>query len=89
MTRTGIMAGTGMGRICTSSYLSLYLIEKVRNSPYPYPYSVNVEIFRQNGEGFGQYPRGRVYLPSIGRRIGLEMSKKPYMWVPADKTLIR
>jgi len=49
MVGTGIMVG-----ICTSSYL----IEKVENSPYPYPYPVNAGIPRQNGDEFGQYPRG-------------------------------
>ena len=56
MTVTNIMAG-----ICTSSYP----IEKVGDSPYSYPYPVNAGIPRQNGDGFGQYPRGRVYLPSL------------------------
>ena len=56
------MAGTGiMAGICTSPYL----VEKVRDSPYPYPYSFNTGIPRQNGNEFGQYPRGRVYLPSL------------------------
>jgi len=54
-----------MAGICTSPYPSLYLIEKVGDSPYPYPYPVNAGILRQNGDGFGQYPRGRVYLPSL------------------------
>jgi len=56
MTGTGIMAG-----ICTSPYPT----EKVGDSPYPYPYPVNAGIPRQNGDGFGQYPRKRVYLPSL------------------------
>jgi len=60
MVGTGIMAG-----ICTSSYPSPYPTEKVRDSPYPYPYPINAGIPRQNGDGFGQYPRGRVYLPSL------------------------
>jgi len=60
MTGTGIMAG-----ICTSPYPSPYPTEKVGDSPYPYPYPVNAGIPRQNGDGFGQYPRGRVYLPSL------------------------
>jgi len=56
------MAGTGiMAGICTSPYPT----EKVGDSPYPYPYPVNAGIPRQNGDGFGQYPRGRVYLPSL------------------------
>jgi len=62
MTGTGIMAG-----ICTSPYPFPYLTEKVGDSPYPYPYPVNAGIPRQNGDGFGQYPRGRVYLPSLLR----------------------
>jgi len=62
------MAGTGiMARICTFSYSSPYPIEKVRDSPYPYPNLVNAGIPRQNGDGFGQYPRGRVYLSSLDR----------------------
>ena len=62
------MAGTGiMTLICTSPYPSAYPIKEVGNSPYPYPYPypVNAKILRQNGDGFGQYPRGRVYLPSL------------------------
>jgi len=57
---TGIMVG-----MCTSPYPSPYPIEKVGDSPYPYPYLVNARIPRQNEDGFGQYPRGRVYLPSL------------------------
>jgi len=48
-----------MAGICTSPYPT----EKVGDSPYPYP--VNAGIPRQNGDGFGQYPHGRVYLPSL------------------------
>jgi len=54
-----------MAGICTSPYPSPYPTEKVGDSPYPYPYPVNAGISRQNGDGFGQYPRGRVYLPSL------------------------
>jgi len=51
------MAGTSiMTGICTSSYPSPYPIEKVEDSPYPY--LVNAGIPCQNGDGFGQYPRG-------------------------------
>jgi len=57
-----------MAGICTSPYPSPYPIEKVGDSPYPYPYPVNVGIPRQNGDGFGQYPRGQVYLPSLCRQ---------------------
>jgi len=46
-----------MARICTSPYP----IEKVGDSPY----LVNMGILFQNGDGFGQYPRGWVYLPSL------------------------
>ena len=46
-------------------YPSPYPTEKVGDFPYPYPYSVNAGIPRQNGDGFGQYPRGRVYLPCL------------------------
>ena len=42
-----------------------YPIEKIGDSPYPYPYPVNAGIPRQIGDGFGQYPRGWVYLPSL------------------------
>jgi len=60
------MAGTSiMVGIYTSPYSSLYPIEKVEDSPYPYPYPVNAGIPRQNRDGFGQYPRERVYLPSL------------------------
>ena len=52
LNENGDMAGTGiMAGICTS--------------PYPYPYPVNTGIPRQNENGFEQYPRGRVYLPSL------------------------
>jgi len=51
--------------ICTSPYPSLHPVEKVGDSPYSYPYPVNTEIPHQNGDGFRQYPRGRVYLPSL------------------------
>jgi len=48
MARTGIMAG-----IYSSLSPSPYPIEKIGDSPYPYP--VNAGIPRQNGDGFGQY----------------------------------
>ena len=53
--KTGIMAGmeTGTGQICTSPYPSPNPIEKVGDSPYPYPYLVNAGILRQNRDGFG------------------------------------
>jgi len=54
-----------MAGICTSPYPSPYPTEKVGDSPYPYPYPVNAEIPRQNGDGFRQYPQGRVYLQSL------------------------
>ena len=60
------MAGTGiMAGIYSSPSPSPYPIEKIGDSPYPYPYPVNAGIPRQNENGFGQYPRGRVYLPSL------------------------
>ena len=60
------MAGTGiMAGIYSSLSPSPYPIEKIGDSPYPYPYPVNAGISRQNGDGFGQYPRGRVYLPYL------------------------
>jgi len=50
--------------LCRSPYPSAYPIEKVGDSPYPYPYPypypVNAGIPHQNGDGFGQYPRGQV-----------------------------
>jgi len=49
------------GGVCKSSYP----IEKVGDFLYPYPYPVNAGIPRQNGDRFGQYPQGRVYLPSL------------------------
>jgi len=65
MTGTCIMTGI-------YSSPSPYPIEKIGDSPYPYPYPypVNAGIPRQNGDGFGQYPRGqyprgRVCLPSL------------------------
>ena len=64
LNENGDMAGTGiMAGICTFPYPSPYPTEKVGDPPYPYP--VNAGIPRQNGDGFGQYPRGRVYLPSL------------------------
>jgi len=60
MTWTGIMAG-----ICTSSYPSLYPIEKVGDSPYP----VNAGIPCQNGDVFRQYPQKRVYLTSLNKTL--------------------
>jgi len=50
------MAGTNItAGICTSPYPYPYpyLIEKVGNSQYLYPYSVNVGIFRQNENELG------------------------------------
>jgi len=52
MAETSIMAG-----ICTSPYP----IEKVEDSPSPYPYPINARIFHQNGDGFRQYLWGRIY----------------------------
>ena len=60
------MAGTGiMAGIYSPPSPSPYPIEKIGDSPYPYPYPVNAGILRQNGDEFGQYPWGRVYLPSL------------------------
>ena len=60
------MAGTGIiAGICTSPYLSPYPIEKIGDSPYPYSYPVNAGISRQNEDGFEQYPRRRLYSPSL------------------------
>ena len=56
------MAGTGiMAEICISTYSSPYPIEKVENSPHP----INMEISRQNGNEFGQYPHSQIYLTSL------------------------
>jgi len=66
LNKNGDMVGTCiMAGICTSPYPSPYPTEKVGYFPYPYPYPVNAGIPRQNGDGFGQYPQGRVYLPSL------------------------
>ena len=77
LNENGNMAGTSiMTGICTSPYPSPYPTEKVGDSPYPYPYPVNAGILVKtgtgsdnthgdNGDGFGQYPRGQVYLPSL------------------------
>jgi len=54
-----------MAGICTSPYPSPYPIEKVGDSPYSYPYPVNAGISHQNGNGFGQYPPGQIYLSSL------------------------
>jgi len=63
------MAGTGiMAGIYSSTSPFPYPIEKIGDSPYPYSYPVNAGIPRQNGDGFGQYPRRRVCLPSLGER---------------------
>jgi len=69
-----------MARICSSSYP----IEKVMDSPYPYPYPVIAEISCQNRDMFGQYKRGRVYLPSL--RTG--MSTKFYPSSGGDETKV-
>jgi len=60
MARTDIMA-----EICTSPYPSSYPIEKAGDSQYPYSYSVNAGIPRQNGNGFEQYSRRHIYLSSL------------------------
>jgi len=59
MVGTNILAGikTGTRRMCTSSYP----IEKVRN----FPYLINVRILHQNGDGFKEYLRRRIYLSSL------------------------
>jgi len=61
-----------MAGICTSPYP----IEKVGDFPYPYPYPypypVNAGIPRQNGNGFEQYPRGQIYLPSLPVNIPIQ-----------------
>jgi len=56
-----------MAGICTSPSPSpsRYPIEKIGDFPYPYPYLVNAGISHQNGDGFRQYPRGWLYLPSL------------------------
>jgi len=62
MAGTGIIAGIYSS---PSPSPSPYPIKKIGDYPYPYPYPVNAGIPRQNGDGFGQYPRGQVYLPSL------------------------
>jgi len=42
-------------------------VKKVGDSPYPYSYPVNAGIPHQNGDEFGQYTRGQVYLPFLGK----------------------
>jgi len=58
----GILAGMKTGQIYTSS---LYLIENIGNSSYPYLYLVNARILRKNGDRFRQYSRIRIYLSSL------------------------
>ena len=71
------MAGTGIiAGIYSSPSPSPYLIKKIRDSPYLYPYLVNAGIPRQNRDGFGQYPRGRVYLPSLTTNHFLQASNQ-------------
>jgi len=45
----------GLRRLPLLTCISPYPIEKVRDSPYPYLYSVNAGILCQNGNRFGQY----------------------------------
>jgi len=73
------MAGTGiMAGIYSSPSASPYPIEKIGDSPYPYTYPVNAGISCQNGDGFGQYPRGRVCLPSLSAELPISFRKKFY-----------
>ena len=49
----GDMAGTSiMAGICISPSSFPYSIEKIGDSPYPYPNPGNARISRQNGDGF-------------------------------------
>jgi len=66
-------------------YTSPYPIEKFGDSPYPHLYRVNARIPHQNGDGFGQYPRGRVYLPSLLIRSFLMVYREKDL-VTKDKT---
>jgi len=71
------MAGTGiMAGIYSSTSPSPYPIEKIGDSPYPYINPVNARIPRQNGDEFGQYPRGRVCLPSLSAELPISFRKK-------------
>jgi len=70
-----------MAGICTSPYPSPHPIEKVGDSSYPYPYPINAGIPCQNGDEFGQYPRGRVYLPSP-QPIMANQIKELLTWKP-------
>jgi len=48
------MVGIG---IRVGIYTSSYPIEKIEDSSYSYPYTVNADIFYQNKNEFGQYPQ--------------------------------
>jgi len=73
------MAGTSIiAGICTSTYPSLYSIEKVRDSPYPYP--VNAGISCQNGDGFAQYPWGQVRTISMEAGLFAISNYKGLIW---------
>ena len=74
------MAGTGiMAGIYSSSSPSPYPIEKIGDFPYPYPCPVNVRILRQNEDGFGQYPQGRIYLSSLFVMNLWELTNRSYI----------
>jgi len=60
--------GNGDGADIYIPILIPYPVEKVGDSPYPYLYLVNAGISRQNGDRFGQYPRGQVDFSSLVTR---------------------
>jgi len=64
------MAGTSiMAGIYSSPSPYSYPIEKI-GFPIPIPILSQCGDSRQNGDGFGQYPRERVYLPSLNITSG-------------------
>jgi len=77
-----------MAGIYSSSSSSPDPIEKIGDSPYPYPYEVNAGIPRQNGDGFGQYPRGWVYLPSLVRTSIMTEYVHPHIQLKMSGILI-
>jgi len=76
-------------------YTFSYPIEKVGDSPYPNPYPINAGIPRQNGDGFEQYPREQIYLPSLisegifkFRNIFLNIYSEIYVLYISEGTMI-
>jgi len=78
-----------MAGIYSSPSPSPYPIEKIGDSPLPYPYPVNAGILRQNGDGFGQYPRGRVYLPSLsGTKLRLNQFEDQFTFLETKTKIV-